>query len=163
VVDPEDTILRVLAALKGVYGQVGHVVVVVAVYLVGGERSARTADDLVTETFVLNRFIGIGELYGLKGCLLTAGLAICGRQLAVLGPLILGPMLLALCAVGQHPGTSRGQRRRPRAEEGEEPPSDQPARRGFYGMIALLSFCVGRSACASRTIPFRSFPTCSKY
>ena len=38
-----DTILRVLAALKGVYGNVRHVVVVVAVYLVGGERIVRTA------------------------------------------------------------------------------------------------------------------------
>jgi len=48
--DPVDTILRFLA-LEGIYREVRHVVVVIARYLVGGERIARTADDLVTETF----------------------------------------------------------------------------------------------------------------
>jgi hypothetical protein len=64
--------------------------------------------------------MGIGELYGLEGCWLTAGLATCGRRLAVLRPLILGSLLLALRAAGQRSGAPRGQRRRARAEEGEE-------------------------------------------
>ena len=38
LVDPVGTILRVLAALEGAYGNVHHVVAVVAVYLIGGER-----------------------------------------------------------------------------------------------------------------------------
>jgi hypothetical protein len=63
VVGPVDTILRVLAALEGVDGNVRHVFVVVAVYPGGGGRIARIVDDLVTESFGRYRFIGVGELY----------------------------------------------------------------------------------------------------
>ena len=45
MVDEVDTTLRTLAALKGVQGKVRHVVVVIAVYLVGGERLAPLRQD----------------------------------------------------------------------------------------------------------------------
>ena len=122
MLDTEHTILPVLAALEGVYGNVRHVVVVM-------EASGQV------------QCIGSGELYGLEGSWLTADLVTWGHQFAVLGGPILEPLLLAPRVASQPPGAPRGQRRRPRGEKVEEPPSNQPARHPSCGMIALLFLC----------------------
>jgi hypothetical protein len=66
VVDPEDAVLGVVAALKGVYRKVCDEVVVVAVGQTTAERVARTADDLVLEAVGQNEVVFVGGSIALK-------------------------------------------------------------------------------------------------
>ncbi len=86
VVDPEDAILGVIAALQGVYGEVRHEVIVVTVGQATAERVAGAADDFVPEALGQDEVIFVGGLYGLEERWATASIATCRRRLAVLGP-----------------------------------------------------------------------------
>jgi hypothetical protein len=100
VVDPEDAVLGVLAALQGVYREVGHEVVVVAVDQAAAERVAGRADDLVAETLGQHDLVGVGRLYGLEEGRTSTALR--GRSLPVGGAGLRRLVLLALGAARQH-------------------------------------------------------------
>ena len=74
MVDPEDAVLGVFAAFQGVYREVRHEVVVVAVGQATAERVARAADDLVLETLGQHDVVGVARLYRLEERRSPAGL-----------------------------------------------------------------------------------------
>jgi len=66
VVDPQEAVLAVRAALQGVDGEVGDVVVVVPEVPVGGDRLSPPADDVELEALGQDQLVGVRRLYGLE-------------------------------------------------------------------------------------------------